>query len=92
MIRKLGFNFLCRFVCVVIYDVLFDLSGVEIGIEVSIDVEEIDEYIDGYFLVRIKLIILDVFVSFVFRGLFYFEVVSSSGGSSVIMVFGLNNL
>lgn len=71
---------------------MFDLSGIEIGIEVSIDVEEFDEYIDGFFLVRIKLIILEVFVNFVFRSLFRFEVVSSSGGSSVIMVFGLNNL
>lgn len=77
----------------VIYDVFFDLSGIDIGIEVSIDVEEYDEVIciDGFYLICIKFMILEVFKNIGFKNFLYFEVVSSSG-SSVIMVFGLNIL
>lgn len=91
MIRKLGFNFLCRFVCAVIHDALSDLSGVETGTEASTDVEEPDEHTDGHLPVRTKLITPEAFASSISRGSPHPEAVSSSGGSSVTMVSGLNN-
>ena len=91
MIRKLGLNLVFWFVCAVIHDALSDLSGVETGTEASTDVEDPDEQTDGLLPVRTKLITPEAFVNSVSRGSPRPEAISSSGGSSVTMVSGLNN-
>ena len=91
MIRKLGLNCIFWFVCAVVHDALSDLSGVETGTEASTDVEEADEQTDGLLPVRTKLITPEAFANSVSRGSPRPEAVSSSGGSSVTMVSGLNN-
>lgn len=91
MIRKLGFNLVFWFVCAVIHDALSDLSGVETGTEASTDAEEPDEHTDGHLPVRAKLLTPEAFANSVSRSSPHPEAVSSSGGSSVTMVSGLNN-
>lgn len=68
-----------------------DLSGIETGTEASTDAEEPDEHTDGPLPVRTKLITPEAFANSVSRSSPRPEAVSSSGGSSVTMVSGLNN-
>ncbi|XP_078367719.1 enhancer of mRNA-decapping protein 4-like isoform X2 [Oculina patagonica] len=75
----------------VVHDALSDLSGVETGTEASTDAEEPDEHTDGPLPARTKLITPEAFANTASRGSPRPEAVSSSGGSSVTMVSGLNN-
>ena len=79
------------FVYAVIHDALSDLSGIETGTEASTDAEEPDEQSDGPLPARTKLITPEAFANTASRGSPRPEAVSSSGGSSVTMVSGLNN-
>ena len=76
------------FIYSVIHDALSDLSGIETGTEASTDAEEPDDHPDGPPPSRAKLITPEAFAS---KGSPRPEAVSSSAGSSVTMVSGLNN-